>query len=425
MNRRKFLQSLAVTSIAPLILPARAFGQNGANESIQIGVIGCGRMGRMNIGNAINTGRRFNARFIAVCDVDANRLRDAVPLVQERSGSDEPVATYIDYRELLERSDIDAVIINTPDHSHGMIAIDAIRAGKDVYVEKPLTFGVTEGRELVNAVAESDRILQVGSQQRSSVHFRRVCDLARRGVLGKLESIEVGLPMDSGYGNPEETPAPEHLDYGLWLKPGADYPYTEHRVHPDRGYGRPGFLQVAAHCRGMITGWGSHMVDNAIWGTEIDEHTPFTVKGEANFPDRGVFDVHTDLYAELTFPDGLVMKISCSAEEDAGVRFIGSEGWAHAWRGRFEASERAMLQEPSDSERVLPVSNNHFGNWYESMRSREEPVAPAAAGHLTNNLCVAALAASQAAPGRELQWNPEREEFDDQPEANKILNLPE
>ncbi len=172
---------------------------------------------------------------------------------------------------------------------------------------------------------EYDRILQVGSQQRSSVHFRRVCELARSGRLGEIQTIDVGLPMDSGRGEPGPMTVPEHLNYDVWLNPREGYPYSEDRVHPREGYGRPGFLQVASHCRGMITGWGSHMVDSAIWGVGLDDKTSFTVKGTAEFPDRGLFDVHTNLYAELTFPDGMVMKITCSAEAQAGVRFNGSD----------------------------------------------------------------------------------------------------
>lgn len=423
MNRRKFLQSVAIAGVAPLVLPARMLGGSGPNDRINLGAIGCGRMGRGNMNQLINVGRNLNARFVAVCDVDGNRQRDAVSFVEERSGRSDPVSEYGDYRELLARDDIDAVLISTPDHSHGMIALAAIRAGKDVYVEKPLTFGVKEGRELVNAVHEYDRILQVGSQQRSSVHFRRVCELARSGRLGEIQTIDVGLPMDSGRGEPGPMAVPKHLNYDMWLNPREDYPYSEDRVHPEEGYGRPGFLQVASHCRGMITGWGSHMVDNAIWGVGLDDKTPFTVKGTAEFPDRGLFDVHTDLYAELTFPDGMVMKITCDAEAQAGVRFNGSDAWAHAWRGRFDASDRALLREEPDGEPILAVSQNHHANWLRSIRSRKAPVAPVDEGHLTNNMCVAALAASQAAPGEELKWDPEKEEFTDHPEANKILNL--
>lgn len=423
INRRKFLQSLAVAGVAPLILPSRVFGESGANARINLGAIGCGRMGRTNIGNTIAAADRFNARFIAVCDVDRNRLRQTASMIKSRVEGTEDLSEYTDYRELLSRDDIDAVVISTPDHSHGIIALAAIRAGKDVYVEKPLTFGVKEGRELVQAVRQHGRILQVGSQQRSSVHFRRVCELARSGRLGRLETIEVGLPMDSGHADPSPMETPNTLDYDLWLQPGRPFPYSEFRVHPRQGYGRPGFLQVASHCRGMITGWGSHMVDNAIWGMGLDDKTPFTVKGSADFPDRGLFDVHTNLHAELTFPDGLVIKITCDAQAQAGVRFNGSEGWAHAWRGRFDASERSLLQEADPSTRILAVSNNHQSNWLESIRSRQDPIAPVDEGHLTNNLCVAALAACQAAGGRELAWNPLTEEFTGHAEANKILNL--
>ena len=423
INRRKFLQSLAVAGAAPLILPIRAFGDSGANARINIGAIGCGRQGAGNMRNAMAVADRFNAAIVAVCDVDRNRLRDAANLVKERQGNGDAISQYTDYRELLEREDVDAVIVSTADHSHGMIVLDAVRAGKDVYVEKPLTFGVQEGREVVEAVNRYERIVQVGSQQRSSVYFRRVCELVRSGRLGEVKTMYANLPTDSGTGDPTPMEVPENLEYALWLKPYSDFPYTEDRVHPREGYGRPGFLQVAAHCRGMITGWGTHMVDSLVWGIGMDERTPFTAKGEAEFPDRGLFDVHTTLHAELTFPGGVVMRINCEPGVGAGVRFEGSEGWAQASRGGFEASDRALLLEPDDEDRKLVFSQNHTANWLEAIRSRKALVAPVEAGHLTNTLCVAALAACQAAPGRELEWDPEKEEFRDHPEANAILGL--
>jgi predicted dehydrogenase len=423
MNRRTSLRFIAMGGIAPMVLPARLLGQSGPNQRINLAAIGCGRMGRGNIGNLIASGKKLNSAFVAVCDVDKNRLRDAAELVRSRSGSKEPVAEYTDYRELLERKDIDAVLISTPDHSHGMVALAAIRAGKDAYVEKPLTYGVREGRELVQAVREHGRILQVGSMQRSSVHFRRVCELARSGRLGKIETIEVGLPMDKGQGDPAPMEVPPGLDFEMWLKPGKSYPYTEHRVHPQESYRRPGFMQVSSHCRGMITGWGSHMVDNALWGIGFDDTKPFRVTCTADFPDRGLFDVHTRLHAEIALPDGIVIKIKCDAEAKAGVRFNGSEAWAHAWRGKFEASDRELLREPKGVETFLAVSNDHHVNWLESIRSRKDPVAPVEGGQLTNNFCVAALAAGKAAGGRELTWDPAKEEFHGNPEANAILNF--
>lgn len=423
MKRRACLASIIMGGIAPLFLPSRLLGQSGPNNRINLGAIGCGRMGRGDIGNLIASGKKWNAAFIAVCDVDRNRLRDAGDLVRKSSGSHEEVAEYTDYREMLERKDIDAVLISTPDHSHGMLALAAVRAGKDVYVEKPMTFGVQEGRELVSAVREHKRVLQVGSQQRSSVHFRRVCELARSGKLGKIQRIECGLPMDQGRADATPMEVPATLDYEMWLRPGKSYPYTEERVHPAKGYGRPGFLQVASHCRGMITGWGSHMVDNALWGIGSRDRLPFRVKCEADFPDRGLFDVHTNLYAELTLPDDILISIKCDEKVQAGVRFIGSDAWAHAWRGKFEASDRNMLRAPKGEEPLLVVSNDHHGNWLECIRSREDPVAPVEAGHLTNNLCVGALAAGMAARGKELTWDPDQERFHDHPAANAILNF--
>lgn len=425
MNRRKFLQSLAVAGTASFLSPGRTFANSGANDRINLAIIGCGRQAGGNIGNTLAVAGRYNARFVAACDVDRKRLANRVSLIAEGQGGAGDLTSYTDFRELLERPDIDAVLISTPDHSHGMVALTALRAGKDVYIEKPLTYGIREGRALVDAVRENGRILQVGSQQRSSVYFRRVCELARSGRLGELQALEAVLPRNDDHGDPGPLPVPEHLDYERWLEPGEKYPYSPDRVHPVEGFGVwSGWRWVSVHGRGTITDWGAHMVDNAIWGMGLEEGSPFTVKGEAAFPDRGLYDNHTDLDAELRLPGGVVMRVRTSAEESPHVRFEGSEGWARAWRGGFEGSDRELLLEPdADYESLLGVSDNHYANWLAAIRSREAPVAPAWDGHLTNTLCVAALAACKKAPGEELSWNPETEEFDDRPEANEILNL--
>ncbi len=414
---------MLLAGTASLIVPSRIFGASGANERINIGAIGCGRQAGGNINNTLANAGRFNARFVAVCDVDRNRMRNRAAMINRRQEGSDPVGEYSDYRELLERPDIDAVLISTPDHTHGIIALDAVRAGKDIYIEKPLTYGVNEGRALVEAVRGNGCVLQVGSQQRSSVHFRRVCEAVRAGRLGEVNFIHVRLPVDQGTGNAAPMDVPEHFDYEGWLRPYTDIPYTEDRVHPINGFGRPGFLQVSAHCLGMITGWGTHMVDSAIWGMGLDERSPFTVKGEAEFPDRGIFDVHTTLVADVTFPSGLVMRIESTEEHPPSVRFEGDEAWAHAQRGFFDASDRALLAEPDDSDRLLEVSTDHTANWLECIRSRKTPVAPVEQGHFTNTLCAAAHAACRVAPGRELTWNATSEEFEDAPEANQMLNL--
>src|SRR5690606_39123286 len=211
-----------------------------------------------------------------------------------------------DFRELLARADLDAVTISTPDHWHALHAVAAAEAKKAIYVQKPLTYSVVEGQRLVAAVRGNGVVLQVGSQQRSDARFRRACELVRDGRLGKLQRIEVWLPPDVGSGDPKQAPVPEGLDYDTWLGPAPEVPYAEAGVHPQQGFGRPGWLQIERYCRGMITGWGSHMNDIAQWGHGSDVDGGLVeIEATAEFPARGLFDVHTEFRAVGRYADGV------------------------------------------------------------------------------------------------------------------------
>ena len=260
---------------------------------------------------AIFQGMDINARMVAVCDLDKLRVQHAAEQVKAIYAKQKPnesieVKTYTDFRELLQRKDIDGLTISTPDHQHAIIAVAAANAGKGMYIQKPLTYSVVEGQKLVEAVRKNQVILQTGSQQRTQTYFRRVVQLVLNGKIGKLQAIEVGIPTDSGRGNPAPMPVPENLNYDMWLGPTPEAPYAEDRVHPQKGYGRPGWLQIEAYCRGMITGWGAHMYDVAQWGMGLDTDSgPVRVKATADFPDRGLFNVHTNYSAEAYYANGV------------------------------------------------------------------------------------------------------------------------
>ena len=239
-------------------------GASAPSGKINIVQIGCGRIGRsMDLPGILADDR---ARVVAVCDVDAIRVRDAKRFVEEfyaRKGVTLQVATYADYREALERADIDAVAVSTPDHWHAQPVIEAALAGKDVYVQKPLTMTLREGRAVSDIVRARKRAFQIGSQQRSAPKFRLACELVRAGRLGRLHTIRIGLPTDPAGVNEPEMRVPNNLDYERWLGPTPQAPYTENRVHsqhsdPKKRYGdRPGWLRIESYCLGMITGWGS------------------------------------------------------------------------------------------------------------------------------------------------------------------------
>lgn len=427
ISRRSFLKAAAASFLAPAIVPSRVFGQAAPSNTLLMGCIGVGRQGQGDMQELIYRGLEVGARVVAVCDVDAHRMEDAQWLVdkiyamEEGKASTKGCAAYRDFRELLARKDIDGVLIVTPDHWHAPAAIAAAKAGKDIYLEKPLTYTIDEGRKLVKVVRKNKRILQVGSQQRSSTYFLMACELARNQRIGKLHTIHVWLPQDQGTGDPQPMPVPVNLDYDFWLGPKPQAPFTEDRVHPQRSYSRPGWLQVEEYSRGMITGWGSHMNDIAQWGNGSDDTGPIEIEAKAEFPDRGLFDVHTTFRAEGMYANGV--RLIQETGDPAGVRFEGDQGFVFVRRGAIEPSDRELLREKiRDDEIKLYRSTNHMKNFLECMRSRKEPAAPVEVGHRSNTICVITHIAMKM--GRKLRWDPQAERFVDDDEANRLLDYP-
>jgi predicted dehydrogenase len=388
-------------------------------------------MGRANTKQAVYEGLKTGARVVAVCDVDADRAQAGKEMVEqiyrkrkkagELDGDFEPVQTYGDYRELIGRGDLDGVIIATPDFWHALPAIAAAEAGLGIFLQKPLTHTIPEGQALVKAVHANGVTFQTGSQQRSSVYFRRACEAVRNNRLGKLKRIEVKLPEDSGKAEPKSMAVPSNLDYDFWLGPAEKLPYTEDRVHPRDSFDRPGWLQIEHYSRGMITGWGSHMFDIAQWALGVDESGgPTKVKASAFFPDRGLFDVHTSFQAEAQYASGVVMH--AQSGRPAGVKFIGEDGWIHVERGAFEAHDREVLRDPDESEQKLYRSETHMRNFLECLRSGKPTAAPVEVGHRSNSVCVMHHIAMRL--DRPLQWDPERQRFVDDVAANAMLDYP-
>lgn len=424
MNRRDFCKT---SLMLPWVVQNRLWGLDAPSNRINIAAIGTGRMGLGDMKHCLTQGFDLNVRIVAVCDVDRKRALNAKNEVNKiysqkiDAWNPDDVQVYHDYRELLERKDIDGVTISTPDHSHALIAIAAANAGKDIYLQKPLTYSIAEGQMLVKAVRQNKVILQIGSQQRSSVYFRRSCELVRNGRIGALQRIEVAIPADQGRADAAPMDVPENLNYDMWLGPAPEAPYTEQRVHPQNGFGRPGWLQIAPYCHGMITGWGSHMFDIAQWalGTDVDSG-PVKIEASGEFPERGLFDVHVGFQAEAEYANGLKM---VSSTGKPGVKFIGSDGWIRVERGAFYAHDRNIFREPmGDSDIKLPVSDDHMSNFLKSMRSRQDPIAPVEVGHRSNSVCLLHHIAMKL--GRPLQWDPQREQFLNDDQANAMLDYP-
>ncbi len=427
LSRRSALK-LGASCAAPLILPAGLGAMTGANDAIRIGCIGTGRMGRGDMFSLLDRGLRpgINARIVAVCDPDLQRAKHAKSDVEKRyteklEGNGVPtIDVYADFREMLARPDIDAVSVSTPDFWHAGHGVAAAKAKKDVYIQKPITLTIGEGQALVRAVRENGVILQTGSQQRSAKNFRQACELVRNGRIGKLERVEVWLPPDHGQAQVTDTPLPAHFDHDLWMGPTAERAYTELGVHPQKGYGRPGWLQRHGYTRGMITGWGAHMNDIAQWARGLDRDSGLTeIEAQAFFPERGLFDVHTRYFAKGMWADGV--PLIQRTDRQAGVTFTGSDGWLFVKRGGISAGPSSILQEEIGAdEDQLYVSDDHYMNFLECVRSRKEPICPVEVGHRSNTVCVITHIAMQLE--RKLKWDPTSETFPGDDEANAMLD---
>ena len=449
VSRRDFLKrsgagALAASAIAgfPAIVPASVLGKHAPGNRINIGAIGNGRISRVH--DLPGVWKYDDARIVAVCDVDSNRLADAKRLVNGyysgKTGKPyDGVVGYADYRELLASKDVDAVLISTPDHWHALIAIAAVKAGKDVYLQKPASLTITEGRALADAVKGSGRIFQIGSQQRSSPQFRYAAELVRNGRIGKLQTVKIGLPGDPSGEVEPEMPVPKNLDYDQWLGSTPVVYYTEKRVHPQVGYDRPGWLRCEQFGAGMITGWGAHHVDSAHWGMDTERTGPAEVWGHAEFPRSGLWDVHGHFETHALYANGVHMIIS--GDFPNGIRFEGTEGWIFVSRGNeavtasdpqstlkdaraLAASDPKIITSAIGANEVhLYVSTDHHGNWLDCVRSRREPIAPAEVAHRSCSACLLHHIAMKLP--RHLKWDPAAERFIGDDEANALLARPQ
>ncbi len=445
-SRREFLNTTAKGAAAasilagfPAIVPSTVFGKTSPGNRINVGAIGTGRISRVH--DMPGIWKYDNARIIAVCDLDSKRVQDAKELVNgyyaKKTGkSYDGVTTYSDYRALLSNPDIDAVVISTPDHWHAIIGVHAVQSGKDVYLQKPASLTIAEGRVLSDAVHRSGRILQIGSQQRSSPQFRYAAELVRNGRIGQLKAVEIGLPGDPSGNEEPEMPVPKNLNYDAWLGSTPVVYYTEKRVHPQANYDRPGWLRCEQFGAGMITGWGSHHVDSAHWGMDTEYTGPVEVWGTAVFPKKGLWNVHGDFRTEALYANGVKMTISGAFPN--GIKFYGTEGWIFVSRGdesvtsseptaklkdakALAASDPKIITSTIGPDEVhLYESKDHHGNWLDCILTRRQPIAPVEVGHRACSSCLIHHIAMKA--GRKLHWDPGKERFRNDDDANALLS---
>jgi predicted dehydrogenase len=425
LTRRRFLQSSALLTAAPLILPGRVWSQTTApSKRLTVGCIGMGK--QMN-GHVRNMLQRDDVQVVAVCDVDTTRREHAKKQVDEayskKSGTTvTDCAAYNDFRELLARKDIDIAVIATPDHWHTYISIAAVKAGKDVYCEKPLTYNVREALELVKAVRKADRVFQVGSQQRSSKEFRVAAELVRNGVLGRIHAVNVsfgGPPKN--YDKPAEEMEPG-LDWNLWCGGGPLVNYNS--ILSPRGVHNhfPAWRGTWEFGGGSITDWGAHHIDIAQWGLGVDESGPVEVRAPQDWQKAS----HG---AQLIYANGVVL----THVKGRGVSFYGTEGEVHVNRGKFELilgdktvhkfwtkevdkttsmerevtlTEREYL---ADAKVKLYNSKSHFQDFVDAVVSRQRPICDVAIGASTVIACHVMNFAYHY--GASFKWDPARNKF--------------
>ena len=451
-NRRSFLKSSAAVAAAagfPTIIPASVLGQNSPSNRINIGAIGVGRISRGHdmpgvLQYATETGPRAN-RIVAVCDLYAPRVEQGIAFVNaeytKRLGKPYTgTRGYADYRELLAQKDIDAVLISTPDHQHARIAIAAVTAGKDVYMQKPASLTIAEGRTMVNHVNASKQILQVGSQQRSWKQFARAAELVRNGRIGEVKHVEVGLPGDPAGGDRTPQPVPAGFNYDAWLGSTPVVDYTLDRTMPLTGFDRPGWLRMEQFGAGMITGWGAHHVDTAHWGMDTEHTGPIEIWGNAQFPDHGLWDVHGDFLTHGRYANGMTMDISGAFQN--GIKWIGTEGSLFVCRDTGTTPTASLTDQKAKIE-VLVASNpkildsvigpnelhlytsdDQHGNWLDCIRSRKQPTAPAELGHRACSTCLLHSIAMHN-PNHHLRWDPVKERFPEYDPMNAALSRPQ
>ena len=444
LNRRSFIKKTTTTAFAtaaiPTIVPSSVFGKNAPSNRIQIGQIGCGRIARAH--DMPGTMQHEVAQMVAVCDVDLNRMNDGKLLVDnyyQKKGQKVDTKMFENYQELIAHKDIDAVIVSTPDHWHAQPALEAALAKKHVYLQKPTSLTVEEGRLLSNIVQEQKITLQVGTQQRSSPQFRYAAELVRNGRIGKIHTVKVGLPGDPAGPTAQTEPVPSVLNFDAWLGSTPEMDYSEMLVHPKTGYGRPGWLRKEQFGAGMITGWGQHHFDSAAWGMNTEYTGPIAVEAVADFPKSGSWDVHGDFMVKATYKNGITMLTSGGFPN--GIRYEGEDGWIFVTRGAYRATPSDPIPEkngtksldasdPKLLESVIQPNEIHLyeskeqhGNWLECIQSGKEPISPVEIGHRACSVCLISHIAMELS--RKLNWDPVSERFINDSEANAMLSRPQ
>lgn len=419
VSRRSFLKAAAVgagLSAFPTIIPASVLGPDAPSRKLNLAAIGLGGMGNGNLGAFLG---HEGVRVVAVCDVDerhANAARDRV----NKQYKDTGCAVFRDFRALLARGDLDLCSIAVPDHWHALLYTSAMKAGCDVYGEKPLARSIREGRAVADAQRRYGRVWQTGSWQRSTGNFYQACMLVRNGRIGRVARVEVGLPTGRPGNLAMPAEPPKELDWNFWLGPAPWRPFikfSDRAPHWD-------WRWIMDYSGGQLTDWAGHHIDIAHWGLGLDRTGPVAIEGRGEYPADGIYDVPFKYDFTCTYAGGLQINVTDGSRNRMGTKWIGEDGrWLFVTRGGLEASSPAILKEEIGPEEIQLVrSTNHQRNFIDCARTRRETITPAEVAH--RSISVGLLGEIAMLTGRKLRWNPETEQFAGDEAANALLMRP-
>lgn len=435
-SRRDFLKTtgksafwLSMATAVPSIVPSNVMGADAPSDKLTVGCIGLGWRGSDLMEGAM---RNPNIQIAALCDLDRPYLLHAMKRLDDNDGIDrewiegrgskmvrpalpkKAVQGYDRHERLLERKDLDAVLIAVPDHSHARLYIDAMQSGRDIYGEKPLTLTINQGRDLVRVARETGCVFQTGSQQRSDAKFRQACEYVRSGRLGKIHSVLVGVggaPQVEGV--PDEA-VPAGLNWDGWLGAAPKVPYNPLRQ-------RVQFRWFFEYSGGMVTDWGAHHLDITQWGLGMDGSGPLSVEGTADVK-PGFYNTFTSFNFTFKYPNDITVKFGPGSR--SGITFQGEKGEIWVTRGKIEANPTSIFDEPLTSSDVkLYKSDNHMQNWVDCIKTRELPICDVEVGHRSVSVCHLANICGQL--GRKLNWDAKNEIFVNDTNANQMLDREE
>lgn len=410
-NRRHLLKGTAALAAAPYVITSTALGNADtppASERVTLGHIGVGTRGGM--GQLFSHFQRCKtAQSVAVADAYKNRRESHANMIRGKA--------YGDFREILARPDIDAVVIATPDHWHANIAIAATQAKKHAYVEKPLAICIEQDLACRKAFQQSGLVFQYGAHQRSLRHCQVARELIRSGKLGKIHTIEVRAPNGGAGGSTEVVPVPSNLDYDAWCGPAPLKPYTADRCHPQGTY------WIYDYSIGYMAGWGAHPLDIMVWCSDADRSGPFTVEGTGNIPTEGLYDTVYDWDIKVQFADGTRMNFKQSGADEPGndsTKFIGSEGWLDVRRLSIDAEPKSLLA-PLGTSKIPPDgSPAHCAYFIESVKSSKPAISPVE--DAVRSDVISHLSDITVRTKRKITWDPKKEVIVNDADAAKLMH---